>query len=211
MSLGRSLYWMPGTCALAIHVALEKIGKPYGNMKVERSELRSPQYLAINPMGVVPTLTENGIPLVEVGAILFHLTDSEPAAELGPTVGQANRAAYYRWIAYLSGTLHPHFWPFFMPSRYAEPEEMHAAVKSSAEQLINRDWDLIDTHLATQDWLIGDGPTAADDLLLPMARWGMKLRRPTTEWPNITAHLKRVSEWPPATRALNEQGLERIF
>jgi glutathione S-transferase len=206
----RTLYWLPGTCALAIHVALEQIGRPYANVKLERSELRSAPYLAINPMGVVPALIEDGTPLVEAGAILYHLTDREPDAALGPPPGHADRAEFYRWIAYLSGTVHPHFWPFFFPSRYAAPEEMHPAVKTAAQLRVYGDWDLIDAHLKTREWLVGSAPTVADGLLLPMARWGMRLERPTTSWPNITAHLKRVSAWPPAARALKAQGLDPL-
>jgi glutathione S-transferase len=51
----RRLYHMPGTCALAVHVALEWVGKPYEAINLPRDQLRSPEYLAVNPMGVVPT------------------------------------------------------------------------------------------------------------------------------------------------------------
>jgi glutathione S-transferase len=206
----RTLYWMPGTCALAIHVALEAIGKPYGSRQVERSALRSPDYLAINPAGVVPTLLEDGVPLVEAGAILLHLTDSEPEAALGPPVGHPDRAQFYRWIAYLSGTVHPHFWPFFFPARYAAPQSMHDAVKAAAQERVYSDWNILDAHLATREWLLGRAPSAADALLLPMARWGFRLQRPTSEWPNITSHLRRVSAWPPAAAALKAQSLDPL-
>lgn len=205
----RTLYWMPGTCALGVHVALEQIGAPYKAELVARDALRSPEYLAINPMGVVPALAEDGVVHVEAGAILLHLTDAAPEANLGPPVGDPDRPAFYRWIAWLSGTLHPHFWPFFFPARYAEPEAMHGEVKAAAERRVQGDWDLLDAHLATRDWLVGDAPTAADGLLLPMARWGLGMSRPTTEWPHITAHLRRVLDWEPAARALAAQGLSR--
>lgn len=205
----RALYWMPGTCALAVHVALETIGAPYKAVQVPRDQLRSPDYLAINPMGVVPALIEDGTVHVEAGAILLHLTDGEPGAGLGPPVGHPDRPAFYRWICYLSGTVHPHFWPFFFPARYAAPDDMHEAVKAAAEARVFGDWDLIEAHLGTRDWLVGDGPTAADGLLLPMARWGLGLSRPTTEWPRLTDHFRRSLDLAPAQRALGAQGLAR--
>ena len=66
---------MPGTCALAVHVALEQISVPYQATLVNRDELKSASFLALNPSGVVPTLLEDGRPLIEAGAILLHLTD----------------------------------------------------------------------------------------------------------------------------------------
>jgi glutathione S-transferase len=203
----RTLYWLPGTCSLAIHVALEWIGAPYEAVQLERSQLRSPEYLAINPMGVVPALIEDGRPLVEAGAILLHLTDSHADLPLGPPVGDPQRSEYYRWIAWLSGTVHPHFWPFFFPARYAEPESMHAAVRTAAEIRVQGDWDLLEARLDGRDWLMGDKPSLADGLLLPMARWGLRMSRPTTEWPRLTAHLQRVSAWAPGAAALAAQGL----
>lgn len=204
----RKLYWMPGTCALAVHVALEQIAKPYSNEKVDRNDLRSPAYLAINPMGVVPTLLENNTPLVEVAAILLHLTDAEPDSDLGPAVGHADRFELYRWLSFLSGTVHPHFWPFFAPARYIASEQHFDAVKQAAAQRVYGDWDVIDAHLSRREWLVGQSPTVADALLLPMARWGMLLERPTRNWSNIQSHLARVSEWRPAAAALAAQGLK---
>jgi len=203
----RRLYYMPGTCALAVHVTLEWIGKPYEAINQPRDQLRSPEYLAVNPMGVVPTLVQDGAPLVEAGAILSTLTDCEPDAKLGPAIGHKDRAEFYRWIAFLSGTLHPHFWPWFFAARYAEPEEMHDAVRAAAIQRIEGDFDVINTHLANRAWLVGDAMTAADALLFPMARWGLRLPRPTTSWPHLDAHLERMNANPGAQAALKAQGL----
>lgn len=204
----RTLYWLPGTCALGIHAALEMIGAPYAARRLERSDLRAPEYLAINPMGVVPTLVEDGVVHVEAGAMLLHLTDTVPEAALGPPPGHADRAAFYRWIAWLSGTLHPHFWPFFFPARYAEPEAMHEEVRAAAGRRVAADFDLLEAHLQGREWIVGDAPTVADGLFLPMARWGLRLERPTTQWPAVTAHLKRVTAWGPGARALAAQGLD---
>ena len=82
------------------------------------------------------------------------------------------------------------------------------AVKHAASQRVYGDWDVIDAHLSRRDWLVGQSPTVADALLLPMARWGALLERPTRNWSNIQSHLARVSEWRPAVAALAAQGLK---
>ncbi len=209
--MDRNLYWMPGTCALAIHVALEQIGAPYQATQVGRDELKSPAYLALNPAGVVPTLVEDGEALVEAGAILLHLTDLSPGAGLGPMVGEPGRIEFYRWIAFLTGTMHPHFWPFFFPERYAAPSEMHAEVLIAAEKRIAADWDMVADHLQGRQWLVGDTPTAADAMLLPIARWSMRLSTPPTSSAPLSTYLGRLENWAPATRATQAQGLELLF
>lgn len=207
----RNLYWMPGTCALAIHLALEQISLPYQATLVNRGELKSTSYLALNPSGVVPTLVEDGRPLVEAGAILLHLTDLYPGAGLGPAVGEPQRMEFYRWIAFLTGTMHPHFWPFFFPDRYAAPPEMHAEVLIAAEKRIASDWTVIEAHLEGRDWLVGSTPTVADGMLLPIARWSMRLSNPPTDRPRLATYLTRLEAWSPAVRALAAQDLPPLF
>src|SRR5271154_3700555 len=80
------LYYAPGTCSLATHIALEEAGAPYEAVLVDfRSQTqRSPEYLAVNPKGRVPALvTENGT-LTETPALLCFVAQRFPKAELAP-------------------------------------------------------------------------------------------------------------------------------
>ena len=78
---------------------------------------------------------------------------------------------------------------------------------AAAIQRIEADFDVINMHLANRAWLVGDAMTAADALLFPMARWGLRLPRPTTSWPHLDAHLERMNANPGAQAALKAQGL----
>jgi glutathione S-transferase len=80
------LYYAPHTCALASHIALEDAGADYGLVRVDfaANEQRSPDYMAINPKGRVPSLvTARGI-LTETPAILMFVAQSYPQARLAP-------------------------------------------------------------------------------------------------------------------------------
>src|SRR6266404_8860722 len=80
------LYYAPGTCALATHIALEEAGAPYEAVPVDfgSQAQRSPEYLAINPKGRVPALvTENGT-LTETPGLLLFVAQRFPNAELAP-------------------------------------------------------------------------------------------------------------------------------
>ena len=81
-----TLYYMPGTCALASHIALEDSGASYQARRVDfqKKEQTSPEYLAVNPKGRVPALaTPRGV-LTETPAILAFLAQSFPEARLAP-------------------------------------------------------------------------------------------------------------------------------
>jgi glutathione S-transferase len=196
------LYYMPGTCALAVHIVLEWIGAPYEDEEVERSKLKSPEYLALNANGVVPTLIDGTRALVEASAILMHLADTYPARELIPPVGTAERYDAYRWVVYFGGTLHPHFWPYFAPGRYTTNAEHESEVRAAAELLIGKDFELIDRQLSARRFVLGDRKSIADAYLFPMARWGYRLKKPTSAYGNIHRFVESMAADPGVRAAM---------
>src|SRR5215813_9100952 len=98
------LYYAPGTCALATHIALEEAGAPYEAVLVDFSSQsqRSPEYLAINPKGRVPALvTETGT-LTETPALLCFVAQRFPNAELAPLPDPFALAQVQEFIRYLA-------------------------------------------------------------------------------------------------------------
>jgi glutathione S-transferase len=95
MSRGQIVRWM-----------LEEVGQPYRTeiMQYEAS-MKSPEYLAINPMGKVPAITHRGQVVTECAAICAYLADAFPDAGLAPAAGSPDRAAYYRWLFFAAGPL----------------------------------------------------------------------------------------------------------
>ena len=203
-----TLYFMPGTCALGVHIALEWAGAPYELREVRREDLRSPAYLALNPTGVVPALTIDGRTLTEASATLLALARRFPVLGPGPESDEQMRFEFERLIIFIGGTLHPHFWPWFVPSRYgAHTAEAGADVKAAAEALIAKDLTLLDRRLAAGPFLLGEHRTAADAYLFPMARWGYGLAKPTSAYPNIHGLMQRLHDDPGVDAALRAEGL----
>src|SRR5437762_5964592 len=96
------LYWRPGTAAMAPHAALAEAGVPYELVRIERDEAQSsPEYRALNPLGVVPTLVDGETVMTESAAILLHLADRFPEARLAPS----DRARFYRWLVFMTNTV----------------------------------------------------------------------------------------------------------
>ena len=80
------LYYAPGTCALASHIALEKAGADYEAVRLDfaNKNQKAADYLAINPKVRVPSLvTDQGV-LSETPALLLFFTQNYPTAQLAP-------------------------------------------------------------------------------------------------------------------------------
>ncbi|HMO43611.1 MAG TPA: glutathione S-transferase, partial [Phenylobacterium sp.] len=96
MSRGRIVRWM-----------LEEIGQPYETrvLRWETGDTKSPDYLALNPMGKVPTIVHDGVVVTECAAICAYLADAFPQAGLAPPVHSPLRGPYYRWLFFGAGPL----------------------------------------------------------------------------------------------------------
>jgi len=196
------LYWRPGTAAMAPHAALAEVGADYELVEIDRDTAQSdPEYLALNPTGVVPTLVDGGLVLTESAAILLHLADRFPEARLAPE--GAERPHFYRWLVFLTNTLQPAMLRFFYPERYGDESVARIAAEEAG-----RHFDLLDRELAGRAWLVGDGRTAADLFLFMLVRWGRRLEPPAWDRPGLRAYFVRTLALPGVSRMVEEQGLE---
>src|SRR5918912_4261062 len=97
------LYYSPGACSLAPHVALEEVGVPFEPVKVAlaKGEQRTPEYLALNPKGRVPVLVEDGWVLTENAAILPYIAQRFGGGKLWPSDPKeaARVAEWIGWVA----------------------------------------------------------------------------------------------------------------
>ena len=168
--------------------------------------MKSEAYLKLNPAGVVPTLVDDEAALAEGAAILLQLTDKHPEAKFGPQVGDKERQELHCWLVFISGTLHPCFWPHFMPMRFTTDEAGYDNVKAASHLLVDKALTIIYRHLEGRQWMVGDGRSVADAFLYPMASWAYGLEKPMTEYPNIHALITRLSRDPAVLKVHGAQG-----
>ena len=125
------LHYAPDNASLVLRLALEEAGLPYETVLVDRrvAAQKSPEYLALNPAGLIPTLVTPQGPVAETGACLLWLCDTCPDAGLGPLTDDARRGMFLRWLFFLSNTVHADLNRLFYPDRYvpAEAVEDHHA------------------------------------------------------------------------------------
>lgn len=200
------LYSAPGTCATAMHIAVEWIGAPYDVEHLDFAGMKSPDYLQLNPSGVVPTLVDGDLALTEGVAILLYLIDQHPDAEIGPRRGTRDRIELHRWLVYLSGTLHPYFWPYFMPMRFTTDKKGHDSVKAASKLLVDKSLTLIDDHLDGRDWMVGGTRSVADAFLYPMANWAYGFEKSTAEFGNVDRIVRKLAADPAVKKVHAAQG-----
>src|SRR3954451_20218467 len=102
------LYYAPGTCALASHIALEEAGASYETVRLslKNEDQKKPEYLKINPKARVPSLvTHRGI-ITETPALLIYIAQTHPAAKLAPLDDPFALARVQSFNSYLCSTVH---------------------------------------------------------------------------------------------------------
>jgi glutathione S-transferase len=197
-----TLYFRSGTCALAPHVVLEWIGAPYEAVPVKAG---SPELLALNPAGAVPVLKEDdGWVLTQNGAILHYLVAKHPDAGLAGGAGIQAEAEANRWASFITGDLHPAFFPVFMAGRYTtdSSDEAKAEVQEAGLALVRKKLDLIEAHLAGREWFL-ETRSIIDAYALPMLRWARsRLPEHLDKWPSTAALLDKLEADPAVQRVL---------
>ena len=198
-----TLFWRPGSSAVAPHAALAEIGVGYELVLLEREEAQSdPAYRALNPLGVVPTLVEQetGLVLTESAAILLYLADRYPEASLAP----AERADYYRWLVFLTNTVQTTMLRISYPERYGAADSVRAAATRDAHEV----YDVVARALDGREWIAADHRTGADLFLFMVTRWGRRIEPAAWDRPNLRAHFLRTLALPGVRRMIEEEGLE---
>src|SRR5260370_5953618 len=101
-----TLYYYPGNASMAPHMALEEIGAAFELRLVDRdkSAHKAPDYLRLNPNGLIPAFVDGDLVLFESAAICLHLADRHPSSRLAPELGTAERATFYIWQILLTHT-----------------------------------------------------------------------------------------------------------
>lgn len=204
-----TLYYMPGSAAMAPHAALEEAGVDYELALVERDDGRArPDYLAINPLGRVPAYVDGGLVLWESAAIVLHLADRHPDAGLLPPSGSDERSVAVRWLVYLTNTVQATFMHFAYPGRLVGDDPVaSSAVAEGAQRRLEEAFEHIETLLGEGPYLLGSTFSAADLYLFMVTRWCRRLPRKAWTLPNLGPHYARLSERPSVARMLERQGI----
>ena len=202
------LYYSPGACSLASHIAIEEVGIPYETQRVNlaQGEQRQPEYLKINPRGRVPALQVGDHILTENVGILTYLGGGYPDAKIWPqkTWDQAKLVSSMAW---LSNTVHPAYGHYVRTERYVDDENCKQAVKDKGLASFRGYLEEIDRLLTGQKWSIANQYTVIDGYLLVFYRWANRAKLPVKELRNYTALVDRVLSRPAVHKVMADEGI----
>ena len=198
------LYYMPGACSLAPHIALREAGLPFDLVKVDGASKKTEggeDYLAVNSKGAVPAIKlDDGQVLTEGAAIQQYIADKAPGKKLAPAAGTIERYRLQEWLNYVASEIHKGIGQLFNKQM---PDDFKDAVKKglAAKQL-----PFLEKALAGRDYLMGEF-TVADGYLFTVLNWTKMHNIDLSAFPNITAFMKRVAARPAVQEAMKAEGL----
>ncbi len=168
-----TLYYSPDSANLVVRMALEEVGADYHAVLVDRArrEQRSAHFLQLNPQGLLPVLVHGRRTIFETAAILLYLVDRH--AGIGPGMGAGDRGEMYRWLFYLSNTLHTDLRILFHPERYLEEGAATGVLTGMVRQRVLGHLTLLDRQIGNSGsrCLLTGGFSVCDLYLAVCCRW----------------------------------------
>lgn len=204
-----TLYYSPGTASMVVHLALLELDLPHELRLIDfdSKAQKNPDYLRLNPNGVVPTLIVDGAPLYECAALTLLLGERHADKGLAPVAGSAQRGLYLQWVVHIANTLQPAFRQWFYPTDFGPPEQSDA-MREFAQRRIEATWDRIETHLATQGpYMLGDSFSLLDLYATMLMRWSRNMPKPADRWPAIAGLAQRIKARASWKRLYEIEGL----
>lgn len=198
------LYYAPGTCALATHIALEEAGAAYEAESVDfrAQRQRSPEYLAVNPKGRVPALVTEAGTLTETPALLCFVAQRFPAAGLAPLSDPFALAQVQEFNSYLCSTVHVAHAHGRRASRWADGSDAQEAMQRKVAANMTECFDLIEHKLIKGPWVMGESYTICDPYLFTIGLWIEGDGVNTAALPRVMAHRQAMLARPAVQRAV---------
>ena len=183
-----TLYFSPGSSAMATHIALYEVGVPFEAKltALHEHKNRAPDYLAVNPEGKVPTLMIDGRPLTEVAATLWYLARRYPEAGLLPQYGDIEgEARVISWMSFIASTIHP--------------------ARRAGDDRWREVFVLADQRLGPSEWTVDRYSIADIHLFRLYWRFVDTLHPAPGAYPNLSAHYDRMMVRPAVQKTLKAE------
>ncbi len=203
------LFYSPGACSLVPHVALEEAGAEFDAVRTPIADKahKRPEYLAINPRGLIPAIEVEGLVVTETIAVLAWIGHGWRESGQLPLDDLPALARTFELLSWFATTVHHGgFGPIYR-ARAAGIERSEAELAGDRERLRGL-FGEIDSLLARGPWLLGERYSLADPYPLTFRRWARRLELDVSRHRHWTAHARLMVERPAVARALSREGLD---
>ena len=198
------LYYSPGACSLASHIALSEAGVKFELVKAAlqtHTLADGSDYYQITAKGQVPLLElDDGSRLSEGPAILQYIADHAPGTGLAPAAGTMERYRLMEWLNFITSELHKGFSPLFNGKMPQEAKEIFAA-------RLKDKFAYVDRQLEGKDYLMGKQFCVADAYLFTMTQWAEGRGIDLSGCANVEAFIQRMKARPGVQDAMKSEGL----
>jgi glutathione S-transferase len=179
---------------------LEELGEPYDIhlISFKKGENRQPEFLALNPMGKLPTLKHGDAIITEAAAICTYLADEFPRAKLNIPIGNPQRGVYLKWLFFGPSCVEPAVQERAFPRK--EPAPRAALGFGDFDTVVDV---LAKATAAADPYLMGQQFTAADVIIGSGLRWGTMFKL-LPERPEFAGYLARLNARPALKRAIEK-------
>ena len=197
------LYYAPGTCSLAPHIALREAGLPFTLVRYDMKTTAlegGGSLLDVNEKGLVPVLElDDGERLTEAAAVLQYIADQKPALGLAPAAGTMARYRLQEWLNFIATEIHKIYWPLFHDGADVENQK--------AREKLGRSFAFAQKKLGDHPHAMGEGFTVVDAYLFTTLNWARAAGIDLEAWPKLSAYRTAMRERPTVLAALEAEGL----
>jgi glutathione S-transferase len=190
------LYYNPQSRARIAHWMLEETGAPYRIELIhfDKGQHKTPEFLAINPMGKLPTMIHRGTVVTEAAAICAYLADAFPAVGLAPAVNDPARGTYLRWLFFGAGCVEP----AMIDRMFSRPAPDRPGVMGygSYGDVLGA----LEKAITPGPFILGQKFSAADLYVASQIGWGLMVKSIEPR-PTLVAYSERCNQRPAAKRA----------
>ena len=207
-----TLYYAPLTCALVPFVTLTEADAEFdvANVNSRTGQLRTPEFLRLNPKHKVPVLMIDGDPLTENIAIQLWIARQYPAARLLPRAPHLEIKAI-SLMAWCASSIHPHLTPNARPENYCDLPGSEESVKRVGNRLLFEDFAVAEGLLAGREWFF-DHFTAVDAYFFWCFRRALSFKLDLSEFSNCAAHFARMRSRPSVQKVeAHEKTVQAAF
>ena len=189
------LYWSPRSRSFSALWRMEETGQPNERVltDISKGAQKTPEYLAINPMGKVPALQDGEATLAEAAAICAYVAEHYPQAKPAPPLGDPQRAKYLYWLFFGPGCVEP-----AMVQIAAKVEISPVAAGWGDSQRV---LDVLDAALQKGPWLLGENFSAADIVIGSGLNFAVRLFKMLPARPSFDRYLDACAARPAFQRA----------
>jgi len=197
-----TLYYTPKTRAQRIRWLLEECHVQYHlvNIDLFNGEGYSAEYLKVNPLGYVPTLTDNDVTISESGAIAQYITQQYAASHLQPEIGTADYMKFLQWLYFTTSTLEPPLWEIQLHSWILPKEKRNRSAIEIANDRYDPIVKVVNDELSNKPYILGDTFSTADILLSSTLAWHKKSLK---KYPVLADYVEKLFNRPAYIEALS--------